>query len=282
MQIGSISVHPLVAGALRLDGGAMFGVVPRTLWEQKMAPDARNRIAMTMNVLLVRSGGKNILLDTGHGDKEDARFHEMYGLEGPTLLQGLASHGLAAADIDVVVNTHLHFDHAGGNTVRDPSGTVRAAFPNARYVVQRTELEEARAAHERNRASYFPDNYEPLWAEGRLELAEGEVEVAPGVTLAPLPGHTLGMQGLRLQSGAETGLYLADCVPTSHHLPLPWIMAYDLYPTQTLETKRRVLPQAAREGWVLFFEHDPSVQAARIEMDAKGRFAVHPVEAGTP
>lgn len=282
MQIGSITVHPLVAGTLRLDGGAMFGVVPRALWAQKMAPDERNRIAMTMNVLLVRAGGKNLLLDTGPGDKEDARFREMYALGGPTLSEALASHGIAAADIDVVVNTHLHFDHAGGNTVREPSGAVRAAFPNARYIVQRTELEEARAAHERNRASYLPDNYEPLLKEGRLELAEGEVEVLPGVSLAPLPGHTLGMQGLLLRSEGRTGLYLADCVPTTHHLPLPWIMAYDLYPTQTLETKRRVLPQAAREGWTLFFEHDPDVAAATIALDAKGRFEVHPVAEEAP
>lgn len=277
MRIGSIEVHPVVAGHFRLDGGAMFGVVPRVLWEQKMAPDDKNRITMTMNVLLLQAGGKNLLLDTGPGSKEDDKFRHMYAMEGPALAEGLAIYGLAPEDIHLVVNTHLHFDHAGGNTTRHEDGTVRPTFPNARYLVQRKEYEEALAAHERNRASYFPENYEPLFAEGRLELADGEQEVLPGVSLAPLPGHTLGMQGLKIHSEGQTGLYLADCVPTSHHLPLPWIMAYDLYPTQTLETKRRILPEAAREGWTLFFEHDPVVKAARIELDAKGRTQVFPV-----
>jgi len=282
VHIGSVEVHPLVAGTFRLDGGAMFGVVPRVLWEREMAPDEKNRIVLTMNVLLLRSGGRNILLDTGPGEKEDARFRETYAMGGPTLAEGLAAHGLSPADIHLVVNTHLHFDHAGGNTALDESGRLVPAFPNARYLVQRVEFEEARAAHERNRASYFPANYEPLFAQDRLELADGEAEVAPGLTLCPLPGHTRGLQGLFIRSGGETGLYLADCVPTSHHVPLPWIMAYDLYPTETLATKKRVLPQAAREGWTLFFEHDPEVPAARLEETAPGKFRVHPVPVGGP
>lgn len=282
MRLGAVEVHPLVAGTFRLDGGAMFGVVPRVLWEREMPPDEKNRVAMTMNVLLVKTGGKNILVDTGPGDKEDARFRETYVLGGPTLAEGLAAHGLTPADIHLVVNTHLHFDHAGGNTRLDESGCVVPAFPNARYRVQRVEFEEARAAHERNRASYFPYNYQPLFDEGRLELADGEEEVAPGLTLCPLPGHTRGLQGLFIRSGGATGLYLADCVPTSHHVPLPWIMAYDLYPTETLATKKRILPQAAKEGWTLFFEHDPLVPAARIEERSPGKYRVDPVPEGAP
>ncbi len=277
MRIGRVEIHPLNAGTLRLDGGAMFGVVPRTLWEQKMQPDEKNRIGMTMNPLLLRTGGKNVLLDTGAGDKQDARFRDTYALGPSTLSASLARHGLGPADIHLVVNTHLHFDHAGGNTVRDEAGRIVPVFPNARYVVQRAEFEEALAAHERNRASYLPENYRPLFDEGRLELADGELEVAPDVALAPLPGHTRGLQGLLIRSGGETGLYLSDCVPTSHHIPFPWIMAYDLYPTETLATKKRILPEAAREGWTLFFEHDPEVPAARIEETAPGRFAVHPL-----
>jgi glyoxylase-like metal-dependent hydrolase (beta-lactamase superfamily II) len=278
MRIGDISVHVLDAGPISLDGGAMFGVVPRVLWEKKMPPDALNRIRMRMNVLLVRAAGVNLLLDTGAGDKEDPRFKEQYGLEEPSLDKALAAHSLTRKDIQVVVNTHLHFDHAGGNTIRDSSGRLFAAFPEARYIVQRTEFEEATAAHERNRASYFPDNYLPLVESGQMELIEGEREVAPGVWTYPLPGHTLGLQGLFMDSRHDRGLYLTDCVPTSHHVPMPWIMAYDLHPMVTLETKKRVLPQAAREGWTLFFEHDPAVRAARLEEGKPGHFTPVPVE----
>jgi glyoxylase-like metal-dependent hydrolase (beta-lactamase superfamily II) len=278
MLIGDISVHVLDAGPISLDGGAMFGVVPRVLWEKKMPPDALNRIRMCMNVLLVRSAGVNLLLDTGAGDKEDGRFNEQYGLGAPSLDTALAAHGLARKDIHVVVNTHLHFDHAGGNTIRDASGGLQPSFPNAEYIVQRAELGEAMAAHERNRASYFPENYVPLVESGQMALIEGEREVAPGVWTYPLPGHTLGLQGLFVASRRERGLCLTDCVPTSHHVPLPWIMAYDLHPVMTLETKKRVLPQAAREGWTLFFEHDPAVRAAKLEHGKPGHFTPVPVE----
>lgn len=279
MRIGDYSVDSLNAGDLRLDGGAMFGVVPRTLWEREMPPDDRNRIAMTMNVLLVRGPGITLLVDTGAGSKEDERFRDLYAM-GPALLNSaLASRGVEPGDVDVVFNTHLHFDHAGGNTRRDASGKVVASFPKARYIVQADELAEAEAAHERNRASYLPDNWRPLAAEGRLETLHGEAEIAPGLHALPLPGHTRGLQGLLIESGNDRGLFLADCVPTSHHVPLPWIMAYDLYPLETLETKRRILPRAAREGWVVFFEHDPAVRAARLSEDKPLRFSVHPVEA---
>jgi len=279
VRLGEMEVLSLVAGRFRLDGGSMFGVVPRVLWEKKMPPDEKNRIAMAMNVLLVRSGGMNLLVDTGAGEKEDSKFHEMYAM-GPWLLpEALGAVGLKPEDIHVVVNTHLHFDHAGGNTRRDESGRAVASFPNARYVVQKREYEDAVAAHERNRASYFAENYEPLRSQGRLELAEGEVEVAPGVRLFPLPGHTLGMQGVLLESGNRKALYMGDCVPTRHHIPLPWIMAYDLHPTVTLETKRRVLPEAAREDWLLFLEHDPDSPVGRIEEEKPLSFRFHPVEA---
>ncbi len=278
MRIGNIEVDVLNTGPILLDGGAMFGVVPRVLWEKKMPPDGQNRIAMSMNVLLVRAGGKNLLLDTGAGDKEDDKFRRLYGLSAPALLPGLGALGLQPEDIHVVVNTHLHFDHAGGNTLRNPDGELVPTFPKAQYLVQRREFEEAMAAHERNRASYFPENYLPLADSGQMEFLEGEAEILPGVRTYPLPGHTLGMQGLFIESEGERALYLADCAPTTHHLPIPWIMAYDLYPVITLETKKRVLPQAAREGWTLFFEHDPHVQAARIEESKPHSYSVHPVD----
>ena len=284
MRLGPFTVDVLNAGTYRLDGGAMFGVVPQTLWAKKMPPDAENRIGMTMNVLLVRGGGLNVLVDTGAGDKDDEKFRSLYALGPSTLESNLRALGLSPEDIHVVLNTHLHFDHAGGNTRLDESGRVLTVFPNARYLVQRQEYEDARAAHERNRASYLPHNYEPIFNEGRLELIEGETEIAPGLRAYPLPGHTLGLQGLLVEGGGQRGLFLADCVPTSHHVPIPWIMAYDLYPVTTLETKKRLLPIAAKEGWILFFEHDPEVLAARIEEEKPSRYRVVPLEArrGTP
>jgi glyoxylase-like metal-dependent hydrolase (beta-lactamase superfamily II) len=277
MRIGDLDVQLIKAGSLRLDGGAMFGVVPRPLWERKIPPDERNRIGLSMNVCLVRSAGKTILLDTGAGEKFDDRFRDLYGLGPWNLPEALRVRGVRPEQVDVVVNTHLHFDHAGGNTVRDPSGALLPTFPNARYVVQFREWEEALAAHERNRASYIEENYMPLREAGQLELVEGDVEVAPGVRTLPLPGHTLGMQGLLLDSGGRTAVYLADCVPTRHHLPLPWIMGYDLYPVLTLETKRRLLPAAAKEGWTVLFEHDGEMPAALLEEERPLSFRAHAV-----
>jgi len=278
MHLGDFSVEILTAGTFRLDGGAMFGVVPRTLWEKKMPPDGRNRISMTMNVLLVQGGGVNLLVDTGAGDKEDAKFRDMYALSDSSLLAELAKRGLGPEDIRVVVNSHLHFDHAGGNTKLDESGRALPVFPNARYLVQRKEYEDAMAANERNKASYLPYNYKPLFDTGQMRLFEGAAEVAPGLSVYPMPGHTNGLQGLLIESRGEKGLFLADCVPTHHHVPIPWIMAYDLYPMTTLETKKRLLPQAAKEGWVLFFEHDPEVRAARIVEEKPMSFGVRPIE----
>ena len=278
MRIGDLDVQIIKAGFLRLDGGAMFGVVPRPLWERKIPPDDRNRIGLSMNVGLIRSGGRTILLDTGAGDKFDDKLVDLYGLGPWNLPEALRIRGVSSEEVDVVVNSHLHFDHAGGNTLRDESGALRPTFPNARYIVQAQEWKEAMNAHERNRASYLEENYLPLRESGQLDLVEGEVEVAPGVTTFPLPGHTLGMQGLLLDSGGRTALYLSDCVPTRHHLPLPWVMGYDLYPVVTLETKRRLLPAAAKEGWTVLFEHDPEVPAALLEEVAPLSFRAHPVE----
>jgi glyoxylase-like metal-dependent hydrolase (beta-lactamase superfamily II) len=277
VRLGDYEVVSLNTGPIRLDGGAMFGVVPRVLWEKKLPPDSQNRLLMSMNVLLVRGPGVNLLVDTGVGDKETEDFAARFGMERWTLLEGLARHGLTPGEITHVFDTHLHFDHAGGNTTRDEAGRVVPNFPNAKYLVQRQEYEDATHPNDRNRASYFDRNYVPLRATGQLELLDGETEIAPGLLAYPLPGHTAGMQGLLIQSAGATGLYLADCVPTTHHLPLPWVMAYDLFPVTTLETKTRVLPQAAREGWLLFFEHDHDVPAARIAGSKPGRFEVEPV-----
>ncbi len=275
-QVGRFRCHALDTGVQRLDGGAMFGVVPKPLWERRIAPDARNRIGLALRCLLVEHPAGLVLIDTGLGNKEDAKFREIYGVanEGPggrTLLEAaLAEAGHAPPEITWVINTHLHFDHAGGNTwidlEADPSRrTAQVTFPAAEYLVQTRDLEFARDANERTRASYLPHNYEPVSAAGRFRLLTGSSEVLPGITVRPIPGHVPGLQGILLESAGERLFYLADLIPTRHHLPLPWIMGYDVEPLRTLETKRVILREAVANQWLLFFEHDPNLVMARVQ-----------------
>ncbi len=270
MTWGDLEVHVLSAGAMRLDGGAMFGVVPRVMWEKVAPPDDKNRIRLGLNCLLVRSEAGSLLIDTGCGNKLSEREVSIYQLEQqPGLEAELAGHGLNPEQIDVVVNTHLHFDHAGGNT-RRVGDTLKPAFPRAKYVVQRRELADAEAANERTRASYFPENWRPLAESGQLQLLDGPAEVLPGVFCEPTPGHTAGHQSVRLESAGKTLFYIADLCPTLAHVPLPWIMGYDLYPLTTLETRRSVYRRAVAGNWLICFEHDPDHPWGRIaEVDGK-------------
>lgn len=260
-------VRPVDAGSLWLDGGAMFGVVPKPLWARRAPADERNRIPLAMRCLLVETDSAKVLIDTGLGNKESDKFRSIYGVsnEGtPTRLESsLAALGVESSDIDVVVATHLHFDHAGGGTVRDADGTVRPAFPGARYVVSRGEYEFARLDNERVRASYMAANFEPLAEAGCLELVAAGSEIVPGVRMEHTPGHTPHHQSIRVDLGGEELLFLADLVPTTAHLPLAWIMGYDVEPMVTLESKRAMLTLAAKEGWWLAFEHDPFVAWGR-------------------
>ncbi len=257
----------------------MFGVVPKPLWERRIAPDDRNRIPLALRCLLVEYDDGLVLVDTGIGDKDDAKFREIYGVEtlgadgGLLLIAALAELGHTPADIRWVVNTHLHFDHAGGNTRRTPAGEVLARFPRARYVVQRGELEFARHTNERTAGSYLPANFTGI----DFQLVEGEAEVLPGIRCLPTPGHVPFHQSLLIESGGETACFLADLVPTSAHLPLPWIMGYDLEPMVTLETRRVLYRRAEAEGWRLCFEHDPVVASGRLVRDGKGFGLVDPV-----
>ncbi len=269
MKLGDIEFHIVCAGHVRLDGGAMFGVIPRTLWEKKISPDARNRITLAMNCLLIHTAGKRILVETGAGDKWDPKLRDIYDIEQSRLLDSLRKYGLRPEDIDVVVNTHLHFDHCGGNTIEE-KGKILPVFPNARYVVQRGEFEHAKHPNERDRASYFDENYVPLESAGMLSLLEGDHAVVPGVELIVVPGHTAHMQCVKLTGGGKTAFFFADLIPTTAHLPLPWIMGYDLYPMTTLENKKRWVPQVIREGWLALFGHDATVPAAYLrERDHK-------------
>lgn len=263
LKLGELEFHIISDGHCLLDGGAMFGVIPKPMWEKKMPADARNRITLAMNCLLVLAGGKRILVETGAGGKSSAKLRDIYGLTGPFLVDGLREYGLQAQDIDVVVNTHLHFDHCGGNTRMD-NGKVVATFPNARYVVQRGEFEHAHKPTERDRASYFPENYMPLYEAGKLSLLGDDRVIAPGVELIRVPGHTANMQCVKLTGGGKTAFFFADLVPTTAHLPLPWIMGYDLYPMTTLENKKKWVPEVVREGWLGLFGHDAKVPAAYL------------------
>jgi len=274
-QLGGWRVHAIQAGGQRLDGGAMFGVVPKTLWERRIAPDERNRIQLGMRCLLIEHETGLILIDTGAGNKENDKFYDIYGIEnrgtpGPTLLEdGLRQLGVGVEDVGLVINSHLHFDHAGGDTTRDAGGAIRPTFPNARYVVQRGEYEYATHANERTAGSYFPHNFVPLYEAGLFDFVEGERDIVPGIRAVPTPGHTPHHQGLLLESRGERAFYIADLVPTTAHLPLPWIMGYDVEPLVTLETKRRILKRAVDEDWLVVFEHDAVTAWSKIQNDGK-------------
>jgi glyoxylase-like metal-dependent hydrolase (beta-lactamase superfamily II) len=280
-QLGRWRIHAIQAGGQKLDGGAMFGVVPKTLWERRLKADERNRIQLGMRCLLIEHDLGPILIDTGAGNKETDKFYDIYGIEnsgktGPTQLEdALGQVGVRPEDVVMVINSHLHFDHAGGNTLKDESGAVRPSFPNARYVMQRGEYEWAMHTNERTAASYFTPNYEPVRESGQMELIDGDREIVTGIHSVKTPGHTPHHQGLLLESDGERAFYIADLVPTTAHLPLPWIMGYDVEPLVTLETKRRILKQAVDEDWLVIFEHDATTAWAPIANDGKA-YGVRP------
>jgi glyoxylase-like metal-dependent hydrolase (beta-lactamase superfamily II) len=280
MKLGAFEIDPITDGHFRLDGGAMFGVVPKVLWERCCPADELNRIPLSLTCLLIRAHGGNILVDTGLGSKEDAKFQKMFAVDRTASLdQSLARLGLSREDIDLVVNTHLHFDHAGGNTRHTDDGALIPAFPKAQYIVQRGEYEDAVQANERTRASYRPDNFMPITDANRWDLLDGNSELLPGITAVLTPGHTRFHQGVKIESEGQTAFYLGDLIPTVSHLPLPFIMGYDLAPVQTLETKRGLLDRAYADHWLLLFEHDPAIRAGYVRRDAEGKYHLDPVYA---
>jgi glyoxylase-like metal-dependent hydrolase (beta-lactamase superfamily II) len=274
-KIGRLTVHAIQAGGQKLDGGAMFGVVPKPLWSRRIEPDERNRIQLGMRCLLIEHESGLVLIDTGAGNKEDAKFLDIYGIEnaganGRTLLEdGLSQVGVSPEDVAIVINTHLHFDHAGGNTFRDLDGKLKPSFPRARYVVKRGEYDFATHTNERTGASYFPRNIDPVVAAGKFEFVVREKEIVKGVRVVSTPGHVPFHQSILIDSAGDRAFFLGDLVPTTWHLPLPWIMGYDVEPLVTLETKRRILRQAEDEGWLLVFEHDATTAWGHVEHDGK-------------
>jgi len=278
-EFDDVRLTVLPTGSLRLDGGAMFGVVPKPLWEREHRADDRNRILLAMNVLLVEDGHSKILIDTGAGEKWEARERDIFALQTGPAEDWLKPAGLTPADIDMVVCSHLHFDHAGGNTVRNGQNATAAAFPNAVYVMQKGELELARSGNERSRASYMPENFEPLFTDERVRLVDGDTALTRHISLRLAPGHTPHMQVPLVRAGGGTFAYLADLVPTASHVRAPYIMGYDLEPLATLATKKALLAEAALSDWRLVFEHDPILPVGRL-VEEKGRLKAAAVEPG--
>lgn len=264
--LGDLELISVCDGFFRLDGGSMFGVVPRPLWQKKTQPDDRNRIPLAMRPLIVR-GARTMIIDAGLGDKDDARFHDIYGVDRARHLDHtLAEAGLSADDIDIVLATHLHFDHAGGFTARDASGRVRPRFPRAQYIVRRGEWDDATHPHERNRASYLRDNYVPLAEAGVLQLVDEDQTIMPGVKVRRTGGHTMHHQMVLIESGGKTAAFVADLMPTAAHVPDAWIMGFDLYPMDTLAAKKAFLREAVERDMLVFFEHDPEVVAGHLRL----------------
>lgn len=278
MQIGRWRVDIVNAGNFRLDGGAMFGAVPKILWNRLMPADEENRIFMATNCLLLRDGVHVVLVDAGNGSKEDTRWRERFALEPEILLEGLGSLGVGPEDVTHALISHLHFDHAGGFTRLDDQGRAVPTFPKARHLVQARELDMARHPHLRVAASYVPLNWEPLEAAGLLETVEGPVECLPELWLKPLPGHVPGLQGIFLGNGEVPALvYPSDLIPTASHIHPAFAMGYDLDVVTCVDQRVALLEAIAGTPCVVVFEHDPSVPAGRVVRDAKGRYAVEPV-----
>lgn len=260
-------------GTFRLDGGAMFGVVPKVLWNRDRPCDDRNRIQMATNCMLVRGGGQTVLVDSGVGDHHDAKFRDIHGMDpvATRLPEALASIGVDLGEIDHVLLTHLHFDHCGWNC-SDRGSSLVPTFPNARYWIQRDELAAARSPNDRDRPSYNPRNWEPLLEAGVVELFDEVAEPVPGVRAVRAAGHTAGMAIVLVDAAGEPGIaYLADLVPTASHVPTAWVMAYDLFPVTTMMSKTEWLPRLAAEGRLCLFEHDPLTPAARLVERRPGR-----------
>lgn len=270
-KIGSYSLYTIETGRFGLDGGAMFGIVPKPLWSRHIAPDDRNRIPLNMRCLLLEGQGRLILVDNGLGEKYDEKFAKIYAIDEdyPTLGQSLRRAGFSEEEVTDVILTHLHFDHCGGST-RRTANRLELAFPNARYHVQRAHWEWALDPNQREQASFFDDNLSPLAASDQLSLLEGQIELFPGIELLVVNGHTESQQLVKVTDQETTLVFVADLLPTTAHLRLPWIMAYDVRPLVTLEEKARFLEEAVDGGWHFFFEHDPEVAVATPERTDRG------------
>ncbi len=275
-KIGPYHLHTIETGRFGLDGGAMFGVVPKPLWQKRIQPDERNRIIMHMRCLLLEGDGRLILIDNGLGDKSADKFVQLYAVDHSTFELGrsLREVGFGLDEITDVVLTHLHFDHAGGSTVREGE-KLRIAFPNATFHVQKDQWVTATSPNPRERPSFLPENLEPLASSGQVRFLERNTQLFPGIDCMVFDGHSSGMQAIRIADDVQTLVYVADLLPTTHHFSPAWTMAYDVRPLESMTEKAAFLQQAAEESWALFFEHDPDTAVANVNLGEKGPIAIN-------
>jgi len=269
LTLGNFELIAVSDGLYRLDGGAFFGVIPKVMWSKKVASDENNYVAAGLSSVVVRTGKHTVLIETGIGNKLPEKLVKIYG-QPAKLLDNLAAAGIAPEDIDIVINTHLHFDHCGWNTLLR-GGQPVATFPKAKYYAQEGEWQYAQHPSERDGVSYMTANYDPLVAGGQMQLLRGDQEIVPGVSVKIFPGHTQHMQAVIVRSGGNTACYISDLIPTSAHLDLNWVMAFDLFPLQTLDSRKRYYAEAIPQKWLTMFTHDPNMPWAYVEKDGKGR-----------
>ncbi len=274
ITLGDFELTSISDGIYLTDGGAFFGVVPKLLWEKKLPADERNMVRSGLNSVLVRTGGSTVLIETGAGNKLPERMRKIYGMPAK-LMDSLAAAGVSPEEIDVVINSHLHFDHCGWNTVRRGDKIV-PTFPNAKYYVQRGEWEHSKE-NQRDGMSYISENYDPLIESGQMALLHGDQEILPGISVRVYPGHTRAMQAIVLTSGGKTACYISDLIPTCAHLDLSWVMGFDLYPVESMESRKRYYAEALPEHWLTMFTHDPEVPWGYVEQDEKGKMALRTV-----
>jgi len=269
LTLGDFELTAVSDGTYRLDGGAFFGVVPKVMWEKKVKADAENYVPVGLNSVVVRTGQHTVLIETGIGNKLPERLIKIFG-QPAKLLDSLNAAGISPEDIDIVINSHLHFDHCGWNTmIKD--GRIVPTFPKAKYYAPEGEWQHGRLQLERDAISYMSENYDPLIKTGQMELLQGDQEIVPGISVRVFPGHTLHMQAVIIQSGSQTACYISDLIPTSAHIDLTWVMAFDLLPLRTIESRKRYYTQSIPERWLTMFTHDPNVPWAYVEKDERGK-----------
>jgi glyoxylase-like metal-dependent hydrolase (beta-lactamase superfamily II) len=279
-NLGDFELTIISDGTYLADGGAFFGVVPKTMWSKKVTPDEKNRLDAGLNSLLIRTGEKNILVETGIGNKLPDRLVQIYK-QPAKLLDNLHAVGVAPEDIDIVINTHLHFDHCGWNTVRR-GDSILATFPKATYYVQRKEWEHGRLQLERDAISYMSPNYDPLVDSGQMILLDGNREIVSGISVKVFPGHTAAMQAVIVESGSgpkkKKACYISDLIPTTNHLELTWLMAFDLFPLATIESKKKYYAEAIPNRWLTIFTHDDQTPWGYVERDGRGKLTLSGTE----
>ncbi len=268
-QVGDFELTVCTDGPYKLDGGAMFGVVPKTLWQKRAEADQQNRILLGLNTVVVRTGKHTVLIETGIGNKQPPKLREIF--ENQQLLPAsLAAAGIAVEEVDFVINTHLHFDHCGWNTTLQPDGSITPTFPNARYFAHRGEVEHGHLQLERDRVSYLSPNYDPLIDSGQMTLIEGHAaDICPGIRVELFPGHTAQLMGVHIESAGQHACYISDLIPTSAHLDPTWVMGYDLDPLETIVQRKRFYQRAIPEKWLVLFTHDHRTPMARIGLNEK-------------